>query len=661
MKKDNDIYLNLYNASRSWMEAVNDHYKYKLSKNSKSIILLYGETQMGKTSLTLHLIGIRHEKYKELDRLLRGEQGLGDSATPVATMYYNSGSDKFAVGVKNINSAKDSTEEKQVSVSEIKQEITRIRKRMENKGWNSSDYFSIGIPECYFDKAKYDAFPVDIVDFPGKGSKNEKVYIEETLRKFRLIASVVILVSSAQRPKNFEQPVKSEGLRYDINPHKYIMVSTKFFKVDSKRNGLKQIGHQKKEPQKKDIFDYVKWAKKDNLSEIKKAVEKNFETQIESMPSYYVLEFKADETLRDMGEPYISAIEEFTQKEIEDMRSEIVLRKNYSIFDNIEEIRTIIEEELNNELVNRREKKEELEDKIEKARERIDTLKNQQQNYEGEIEKAQGRYDEAKEKLDNIRNGFLATDYYVKISDIVSSGDIQKKHKDFKSVVTMKIERELNKIDGNFADLIETAYEPLSSYHEEPYEREKRERLKREALNTFKNCLNAVHSQISECIDQYMSPLLARNETKNRNFLEYLCDHCDLYFKEIAKRANGIMDKRCNCLEDDKKKFEQQKKRCGDLSENSGKEIDEKNAEIEDNEKKVEEIKEELRKIEGQNSKRQESLEKVLNVIEEKYTAYRREIIKRINHANNGNEKFMLSMVLRLSDREYENLKEHYK
>ena len=131
--------------------------------------------------------------------------------------------------------------------------------------------------------------------------------------------------------------------------------------------------------------------------------------------------------------------------------------------------------------------------------------------------------------------------------------------------------------------------------------------------------------------------------------------------REIAKRANGIMDKRCNCLEDDKKKFEQQKKRCGDLSENSGKEIDEKNAEIEDNEKKVEEIKEELRKIEGQNSKRQESLEKVLNVIEEKYTAYRREIIKRINHANNGNEKFMLSMVLRLSDREYENLKEHYK
>ena len=50
-------------------------------------VVLYGPTQVGKTTLILRLLGLSDETTKEAQRVLRGGRGHGKSATASVTRY----------------------------------------------------------------------------------------------------------------------------------------------------------------------------------------------------------------------------------------------------------------------------------------------------------------------------------------------------------------------------------------------------------------------------------------------------------------------------------------------------------------------------------------------------------------------------------------------
>ena len=60
-------------------------------------IMLYGPTQVGKTTLLMHLIGIKPEMQNTLDEILRGGETMGNSSTSTAVIYSRWDKEEFGL------------------------------------------------------------------------------------------------------------------------------------------------------------------------------------------------------------------------------------------------------------------------------------------------------------------------------------------------------------------------------------------------------------------------------------------------------------------------------------------------------------------------------------------------------------------------------------
>ena len=61
--------------------------QYLLESNEKKLAILYGKSQVGKTTLILALMGIKSDSFKKVEDILRAGREKGKSSTSIAIKY----------------------------------------------------------------------------------------------------------------------------------------------------------------------------------------------------------------------------------------------------------------------------------------------------------------------------------------------------------------------------------------------------------------------------------------------------------------------------------------------------------------------------------------------------------------------------------------------
>jgi hypothetical protein len=194
--------LELFDKRHDWLKSAFAEFRKTLpdavqsfletdSKHGKALV--WGETQQGKTTLIMSLLGIRKEAQTELSVVLRGGAIAGQAATPVPMFYERSSSELWRVssGDQELLSCE--------SEVEVTKKIHRLRQRMKDELGSYREPMRIEIPLRYFD-IESDTAITGILDVPGMkplGAKQFELQAIKDAASLIRVFPVVFIVSKA--------------------------------------------------------------------------------------------------------------------------------------------------------------------------------------------------------------------------------------------------------------------------------------------------------------------------------------------------------------------------------------------------------------------------------------------------------------------------------
>lgn len=150
---------------------------YKIFKNySRGTIIIIGNTQTGKTTFSLHLMGLGENK--KLYKALRGKRKFGESATPVPIIYEYS--DKIYISL-------DGKEKTFLDLPALSEKLYEIRKQLAENRMVQAVY--LGLP-------MKNKFINTLIDLPGLSAadKNERLIIRKIVSEFAKRAHLALIV-----------------------------------------------------------------------------------------------------------------------------------------------------------------------------------------------------------------------------------------------------------------------------------------------------------------------------------------------------------------------------------------------------------------------------------------------------------------------------------
>lgn len=238
---------------RSLISAKDSHFIKYDSSDENHLVIVYGKSQVGKTTLILNMIGIKEENFKEVHDTLRAGIPRGNSSTSTAIIYTKSNNQQYGFSLSKINSVVD----KKIEYYDCSGMINRLddmRKAVEKNKVNTEDILYIYIPNNYFtDDAK--KCNISIMDMPGIESKNqkEKVHVENLMTRYIPAASVCLIVCRSNDIQHLENLKLPNGINWRNMYHKFILVITHAY-----INGnIKSYFNNIKSERKTGFFEYV--------------------------------------------------------------------------------------------------------------------------------------------------------------------------------------------------------------------------------------------------------------------------------------------------------------------------------------------------------------------------------------------------------------------
>jgi hypothetical protein len=154
---------------------------------------LYGQTQVGKATLLLHLLGVRPDLVEAVGETLRAGRPQGMSSTPTATRYRRADGDAWTVRVGN-------EKLERLGREALQERIRGIRTEVEAGRWPLELVVEVGIPRSCFttDSGR----SVRIIDLPGvdvaksgSAGRNEDAHARKLLDYWVTLADMILLVT----------------------------------------------------------------------------------------------------------------------------------------------------------------------------------------------------------------------------------------------------------------------------------------------------------------------------------------------------------------------------------------------------------------------------------------------------------------------------------
>lgn len=152
-------------------------------------VVIFGKTQVGKTTLLLDLMGVESSKIKIVSDVLRGGREAGKSATATAMEYCRSEGARWGLSIQSNTCWFDSTED-------ITHALGQLRNDMERGCLNVDSPCVVHIPAIFFADASPTTPNIRILDLPGDhpALENEQNHVIQVAKTFLPFADLILLV-----------------------------------------------------------------------------------------------------------------------------------------------------------------------------------------------------------------------------------------------------------------------------------------------------------------------------------------------------------------------------------------------------------------------------------------------------------------------------------
>jgi energy-coupling factor transporter ATP-binding protein EcfA2 len=215
-----------YSAYAKFLGKIDPELKVLFSQGPGEVmVVLYGETQVGKTTLLLKLLGIRHDEMQKVSRILRGKQSKGKSSTAVPMRYVESIDHNWKL-------TNGSTSESFDDDQDVEEKLSKIRADVECGSYNNdqSNTMVLHIPNQYFDPQQKDRLRINILDLPGVNPRNtnESKYVKKIAERYVPVADLILMVGRSDslsflNPEKMEIPQLAD---WSCTPKRFRLITT---------------------------------------------------------------------------------------------------------------------------------------------------------------------------------------------------------------------------------------------------------------------------------------------------------------------------------------------------------------------------------------------------------------------------------------------------
>jgi hypothetical protein len=280
----------------------------------EAYVVVFGKTQVGKTTLILDLMGLSSEGLSKASKVLRGGRTTGKSATATAMEYRQSDDAHW-----KLTHSGQQEKSKSYDDAQMQKELEGIRTLMSNKQLlETASPVIVWIPNSYFEK-KDAKFSVRMLDLPGDKPEDavEQAHVNAMAQKYVPDADLILLVGRADdlgflKPADLELPSIEN---WQIQPNRFRIITTYTYKLQTIRSEIKKI-------EKLD----VNFFRERLLSQISTYKECKLTDNAKKLELYFPLEFgdswnsasQADPDFVEKVEPVILSLKEELRKAIQE-------------------------------------------------------------------------------------------------------------------------------------------------------------------------------------------------------------------------------------------------------------------------------------------------------------------------------------------------------
>ena len=216
------------------------------------LVVVYGPSQIGKTSLILKLIGIRDDGdcFQKVSQTLRTKEiTRGNSSTSTAILYARSDTEQYALAVED-EPGKVSEKLFFGNEKELEAKLIEVRSRVVKNRESARSVLHIDIPRQFF-TAKTAAENLYVIDLPGVGSKTEgeAAHVQKLMRRYLPVAQVCLVVCTANTIQSLEVQDGLEPYWRD-KPGQYIVAA---FSLGTVKDYFKKP----RQEREKSFYDFV--------------------------------------------------------------------------------------------------------------------------------------------------------------------------------------------------------------------------------------------------------------------------------------------------------------------------------------------------------------------------------------------------------------------
>ncbi|QCP47882.1 hypothetical protein FAZ95_00995 [Trinickia violacea] len=179
-----------YDAYSQFVEGIDADLKADYNRSDQVTVVVYGSTQVGKTTLMLDMLGVDRAHAAEVSGVLRGGRTVGKSSTATAMRYRKSESDGWRIGKTG----------KDLAGGEAEACFAALRAKVESGSDEVPDVVDVYIPRCFFSPAAITlAAEIRLLDLPGlnAANPNEANHVRRVARTYVPIADLIVLVGRA--------------------------------------------------------------------------------------------------------------------------------------------------------------------------------------------------------------------------------------------------------------------------------------------------------------------------------------------------------------------------------------------------------------------------------------------------------------------------------
>lgn len=200
-------------------------------------VVVFGKTQVGKTTLILTLMGVAPENIAQVSHALRGGRPTGRSATATAMLYSRSMDESWHLVIDGVSSTYETHEGLELQLGEVRQNL-------ENGRFRTGRPLHVMLPRAFFQIGSDDDLSVNIIDLPGDSpsSEIEQRHVNEVAEMYIPNADLVLLVGKAD-DLGFIDPEKLPlpGLGdWRYSPSRFRIITTFSIQSASFRDWLSQ-------------------------------------------------------------------------------------------------------------------------------------------------------------------------------------------------------------------------------------------------------------------------------------------------------------------------------------------------------------------------------------------------------------------------------------